>query len=288
LPASDFAISVPQGSLSVLQGSSGEGVVGISALNGFSGSVALSSAGLPTGVTASFGSAGVVGLYTVTFAVASSAAKGTYAVTITGVSGTLSHQSTMKLNVLAEGTGMAAVSLASINNIAGLAVDGVPFTGSGLDNGGRSCSGILLGASQTIDGIVYEIAPMSGASAVSGKTVALPAGQYGTLSMLGTGLNGNQTAQIFTVNYTDGTKTTFTQSLSDWFTPQNYAGESTAVTMPYRDNSTGTTDGRTFVLYRYSLSLNASKTVASIVLPNNRNVAVLAMTLTGGASGQAR
>jgi hypothetical protein len=68
--------------------------------------------------------------------------------------------------------------------------------------------------------------------------------------------------------------------MSDWFTPQSYPGETQALTMNYRDNSTGTTDGEVFRLYSYSLALNSAKTVRSITLPQNRNVVVLAITLT--------
>ena len=97
--------------------------------------------------------------------------------------------------------------------------------------------------------------------------------------MLATGVNGNQASQTFVVHFSDGTSSTFTQSISDWFTPQSFAGESTAVSMPHRDNSDGTTDNRTFLLYGYSFALNNAKTVSSITLPNNANVEVLAITL---------
>jgi len=98
--------------------------------------------------------------------------------------------------------------------------------------------------------------------------------------MLATGVNGNQASQTFTVTYTDGTTSTFTQSLSDWFSPQSYAGESQAATMAYRNTGAGGKDDRTFYLYEYSFALNATKTVSSITLPGNNNVVVLAMTLT--------
>ena len=58
--------------------------------------------------------------------------------------------------------------------------------------------------------------------AVSGDTAVVGAPGEGSNA---TGVNGNQANQTFTVNYSDGTSTSFTQSLSDWFTPQNYAGE---------------------------------------------------------------
>jgi len=81
------------------------------------------------------------------------------------------------------------------------------------------------------------------------------------------------------VTYTDGTSTTITQSMSDWYTPQSYTGESKAVTMPYRLIASGTEDVRTFYLYAYSLAINNAKTVASVTLPNNRYVVILAATL---------
>ena len=52
------------------------------------------------------------------------------------------------------------------------------------------------------------------------------------------------------------------------------------MTMPYRDNGQGQKDNRTFYLYEYTFTLTSSKTVASITLPNNRNVVVLAASLT--------
>jgi hypothetical protein len=264
----------------------GADVVRITGLNGFGGVVGLAASGLPSGVTATFSAAGTAGVNIVTFGVALTAAKGTSTVTITGTSGSLSHKITMSLSVLAAATGTVPVNLASVYNVSGEAVDGVPFSGGGLDNGGRSYSGLLLGASQTIGGVTFGFAPMNGPCAVSGKTVALPGGQYSTLRMLATAVNGNQAAQIFTVTYTDGTKTAFTQNLSDWATPQNYAGETTATIMPYRDNSAGALEVRPFTLYQYSFSLASGKTVSSIVLPNNRNVVVLSMALAGAGTSQ--
>src|SRR6204780_5220395 len=122
--------------------------------------------------------------------------------------------------------------------------------------------------------------PANAPSAVSTVTVALPAGQYATLALLGTAVNGNQASQTFTVTYSDGTTSTFTQSLSNWNTPQNYAGEGRAATMAYRDKSSGIKDSRTFYLFGYSFAINSAKTVSSLTLPSNANVVVLAVTLT--------
>src|SRR6202008_2757074 len=86
--------------------------------------------------------------------------------------------------------------------------------------------------------------------------------------------------QTFMVNYTDGTSTVISQSMSDWFSPQNYPGESEAVTMSHRDTSSGGTDNQTFYLYGYAFPIDSTKTVKSVVLPNNRNVAVLSYALS--------
>src|SRR5208337_3193455 len=114
----------------------------------------------------------------------------------------------------------------------------------------------------------------------AGQTITLPVGNYSTLSFLATGVNGNQANQQFTVTYTNGSTQTFTQSISDWFTPQNYAGESIAASTAYRNESNGGQDDRTFNVYRYSFTLNSGKQVESITLPDNGNVEILAMDVT--------
>ena len=157
--------------------------------------------------------------------------------------------------------------------------DGTPFTGGGLDGGCCSYSANLLGAAQTFNGTPFNLGPANAADAVDNATIALPAGQFSSLQMLAAGVNGNQLSQTFTVTYTDNTTQTFTQSVSDWAHPQNFAGESIAVTMAHRDLSNGTTQVRTVNLFAYSFGINNGKTVKSITLPTNRNVVVLAITL---------
>jgi len=277
IPPADFSVALTPTSLHVVQGGKGSSAITLTPLNGFSGNVVLSSSALPAGVTAAFTVANFNPL--VQFTVSSTAAAATSQVNITATSGTLVHTAVLALTVVAPAAATATVDLSPSYNVSGIAVDKLPFTTGGLDGGGRAYSGILLGASQTVSGILYAIGPMGLPDAVTGATVALPAGQFSALKMLATGVNGNEPSQKFTVTYTDGTTTVVTQSLSDWTTPQNYSGESQAVTMNYRDNSTGTTEGAVFHLYGYSLALSNAKTVRSVTLPPNRNVVVLAMTL---------
>jgi len=183
----------------------------------------------------------------------------------------------------------ASVSLSSVFNRGGIYTDGTKFgscsvsgcTGGGLDNGGYAFSANVLGASTTLNGVAYNYGAANANNAVSaaGQALQLPAGQFKSLRMMAAAVGGNQASQTFKVTYTDGTSTTFTQSMSDWFTPQSYAGEIDAVPMSYRDTNSGGRDSRTFHLYNYSFALNSAKTVQSVVFPNNANVEVLAMTL---------
>ena len=162
----------------------------------------------------------------------------------------------------------------------GIYSDGTSFATGGLDGNGYAYSAKLLGSSQSWNGDTFSFGAANTANASSSGTINLTQGQYSELSLLATGLNGNQAAQTFTVNYTDGTSTVITQSLSDWFSPQSYTGESKADTMAYRDTSSGGTDNRTFYLYGYAFPIDSTKTVKSVALPNNRNVAVLSYALS--------
>jgi hypothetical protein len=179
-------------------------------------------------------------------------------------------------------SGGIQVSLSSTFNRTGIVADGTKFGGGGVDGDGTALSANLLGTSQTWMGNTFAIGSAGSSDVVStaGQTIALPAGQDVSLDLLATGVNGNQTNQTFTVKYSDGTTATFTQSLSDWFTPQNYSGESKAVTMAYRDLSNGTKDNQTFFVYGYTFALNSAKTVSSITLPKDANVEVLAIDVS--------
>ena len=180
------------------------------------------------------------------------------------------------------GGSATAVSLTSSYNREGIYSDGTSFaSNAGLDGNGYAYSSNLLGSSQSWNGETFSIGAANSSNVVSaaGQQIALPSGEYSTLRMLATGVNGNQASQVFKVTYSDGTTSSFTQSLSDWFTPQGYSGESNAVTQSYRDTSSGGKDSRTFNLYGYSFSLNNTKTVQSVTLPSDSNVEVVSLIL---------
>jgi hypothetical protein len=171
------------------------------------------------------------------------------------------------------------VTLSSVFNVHGIFNNGTAVTNGGLDTYGFAFSGNLLGSSATWLGTTFTLGAANVSDAVSGGTITLPSGSFATLKLLATGIRGNQLNQSFVVTYTDGTTTTVEQSLSDWFTPQGYVGETKAVTMAYRVNANGTTGVGPFYLSGYTLAIDASKTVKSLTLPANRNVVVFAAAL---------
>ncbi|MGA8706150.1 MAG: chitobiase/beta-hexosaminidase C-terminal domain-containing protein [Steroidobacteraceae bacterium] len=179
------------------------------------------------------------------------------------------------------GTGTpVSVALGGSANLSGIVANGTAVPNGGLDGGGYAYSATLLGTSLTWSGSSFTLGASGASNAVWGKTIALPAGNYSTIKLLGSGVNGAQANQTFVVSYTDGTTSSFTQSMSDWFYPQGNNGESSALTMAYRLNPSGATGSGPCYLYGYAFSLNSAKTVASITLPNNRNAVFLAADLS--------
>ena len=279
--SSGFTLSGPS-SVFLNQSSTTNAVITITPFGGFKGTVTLTVSGLPKGVQALVQGQGK--MQKVVFKATPGAKTGFAPITITGTSGTITQTLGLTLAVSAgigtTGTG-TSVDLSSEFNLNGIYTDGTTYTTGGLDGVGYSYSSNLLSTSRVYNGVLFNFGPANQLDAVgcSGQSVTLPAGQYSTLMMLATGIQGNQTAQTFTVHYTDGTSTNFTQSLSDWFTPQKYAGETEGVAMAYRDYQDGTKDQRTFNLYAYRFALDSTKTVQTVTLPNNSHVTVLAATV---------
>lgn len=277
---SDFSLSTSAAALSVPQGMSATMKVRVTPRSGFKDNVLLAASGLPQGITATFSPASTSGTSTMTFTAAESSKPTTAVVTITGVGGGASHKTTASVTVSPVVTATTPVDLSSVYNVTGIYDDGATFTSeNSLDGDGFAFSKRSLGATQFADGVVFKLGPANAPDVVSGKTISLPSGKFSSLRMLAVGVNGSQEMQTFLVAYTDGTSSSFTQSLSDWNASQRFEGESIAASVPYRLAGDGTNDDDTFHLFAYSFALDKTKVVSSISLPNNRDVLVFAMTL---------
>jgi hypothetical protein len=175
--------------------------------------------------------------------------------------------------------GTSPVSLGAAFNVYAIGTNGVAVTNGGLDTWGYAYSSGLLGSTVTWSGVTFTLGAAGTADAVSNATITLPAVKSSKLNLLAAGVNGSHANQTFVLTYTDGTTTTLTQSVSDWYAAQNYTGESIAVTMAYRIDQYGVVDNHTADLYGYSFAIDSTKTVKSLQLPSSRNVVVLAAAL---------
>lgn len=176
-----------------------------------------------------------------------------------------------------------AVNLSAEANVYAIGSSGDATPDGGIDFSGRAYDSALLGTSITWSTANFVLGAPGAASGVRMKTIVLPPEKFAGLDMLAAAVNGAQPNQIFTVNYTDGTSTVFTQSLSDWLVPQNYPGESVALQMPGHLGSSGTMQKGATYVYGYSFAIDSTKTVASLTLPVKWNMALMALDLIPAA-----
>ena len=94
-----FTLAPSAATLSVAAGSSATDTITVTDAGGFTGAVTLAASGAPTGVTTSFSTNPTTGSSVLTVSAASTAAAGTFTLTITGTSGTLTATTTVAVTV---------------------------------------------------------------------------------------------------------------------------------------------------------------------------------------------
>ncbi|HUI51865.1 MAG TPA: protein kinase [Terriglobales bacterium] len=172
------------------------------------------------------------------------------------------------------------VDLSSDFNLTGVYGDGEMFSPQGsLDGIGNAFPAEILDEAKTWDAVPFALGHPNSSDVVTSRTIALPEGKFIALKLLAVAVQGDQESQNFTANYSDGSSHSFSQSLSDWYTPENYDGEFGVAQVPYRVGSGGGRDDRTFHLYGYSFPLDSRKTIQSFTLPNNSHVLIFGLTL---------
>ena len=172
----DFSVAASPSSQTVSPGSPTTYGVTVTPNGGFTGSVSLSASGLPAGAAASFSPNPVTGSSTLTVTTSASTPVGSYPVTITGTSGTLSHSATVTLVVSQPDFSLTATP-ASRTVTAGTSttytVSVAPaagFTGSVS----MGASGLPAGASAS-----FSPNPTTGTSTMTVTTTgSTPAGSY--------------------------------------------------------------------------------------------------------------
>ncbi len=180
-------------------------------------------------------------------------------------------------------------------NLAGISFDSLAQYAN-LDGSNHSYSAKELGNTITWSSQVFNIgsALINDVVEATGQTINLPAGYLTNLMLLGAATNGVQSNLTFTVNYVGGSYSTFTQSVSDWITGYNGTGGTTApgesiakspAYYNYWNGSSSSQINTTNYVYGYSFTVTSSKMVASITLPNDAKVKILAIDETYNGGG---
>jgi cellulose 1,4-beta-cellobiosidase len=222
----NFSLSSSPASATVAQGGTSSSTITVTPSGGFTGAVALSASGLPTGVTAAFSPISTTGASTLTFTASSTASLGAATVTITGVSGTLTHTTTISLtvNAVVIGTGGVTVTPVINSNSPFFDDEGVklsntaPLTALAMtitvqNTGGITFNGqfntvgssITQSHSSTATSITYQF------NLAAGQTLTAGSGFLFDAQMGGSGTAHPTTGDTFTLTYTTGGQT-FTQS----------------------------------------------------------------------------
>lgn len=181
-----------------------------------------------------------------------------------------------------------SVNLSSAYSVYAAFTNGTQVSNGGFDGTGHSYSANSLGTSITWNAINFPLGPANAPDAAAVTTIALPAGNFNTISLLGASSSGNTAGTLF-VTYADGTTSSFNQTFSQWTqaTPfTNQPGESIALATGVFNVGTSTDAPSAFAadVYGYSFPLNAGKTVASVTLPANSAIKVFSINLLGAAS----
>lgn len=163
------------------------------------------------------------------------------------------------------------------------ALDAGTDTYSGDALAAASPQSLTPGAPVTVNGLTFtwpDAQPCDNDNLRAlGQTILLPPESgVGEIGFLGAATNGNQAGTV-TIHYTDGSTGTATLAQSDWGGAPG-AGNTEVAEMAYRNQALGQ-QVHDFYVDEQSISVDSSKAVASITLPDNENIHIFAMAQDG-------
>ena len=172
----------------------------------------------------------------------------------------------------------------------GITTNGTVTSGGGFDGAGNTYSwtalgdtssgGALVGNTLISGGLAFHVNPNQPDFVWAAGQDIEATGSGNVLTLAAAAVNGSQASQHLTLKFTDGSSTTWTQSFSDWCSPQYYDNESILSTQSYRNTASGGTNDTTNYIYSYGYTLPEGKTLESITLPHNANVRILGAVLS--------
>lgn len=192
--AASFTLAPSAATLSVAQGASATDTITVGDVCAFTGSTVLTVSGLPSGVTATFGTNPTTGTSVVTFAASSTAVAGTSTVTISGTSGTITATTAIALTVTATGPLPLALSSSALTLVQGnSATDTVTVT----DIGGFSGS-VTLSVSGLPSGVtaMFSANPTTSTSVLTLTASATATAGTSTVTVTGTSGSTTETGTI--------------------------------------------------------------------------------------------
>jgi subtilase family serine protease len=233
-----FTLSASPSSLTITQGSSGTSTITVTDVGGFTGSVTLAASGLPSGVTASFGTNPTTGTSVLTLTASSTATTGSSTVTITGTSGSLTATTSIALTVSAAASPNFTIAASPTSLSINQGASGSSTITIGSQNSfssavSLSVSGLPTGVTASLS--TNPVTPPANGSATSTLTLtASSTATVGTATVTITGTSGSLTHSTtisLTVNSSGGTPN-FTLSLSpSSFTVDESGSVSTTLTV---------------------------------------------------------
>jgi len=283
-----FTLSDSPGSVTITQGGSGTSTVTVTDVGGFTGSVTLAASGLPSGVTAAFGTNPTTGTSVVTLTASSTATTGAATVTITGTSGSLTATTTLALTVNSTATPnfTVAASPASVTVTQGASgTSTITITSTGGFNSATTLSASGLPSGVTAAFSTNPVTPPANGSVTSTLTLTASASAtVGTATVTITGTSGSTTHSAtiaLTVNASSGTKN-FTLSLSpSSFTIDDSGSVSTTLTVTSVNGFHSAVD---LSVNEFPTDVSATASANPVTPPANGSVKV---TITWTASRRA-
>jgi len=236
----DFSLSVLPSSQTLIQGNSTSYNLTVNPNNGFSDQVTLSVTGLPTGVSGTFSPNPATSTCTLSVTTATTTPVGTYTLTITGISGSLTHTTTATLVVTAPDFSLSAspttqtvvqgsatsynLTINPVNGFAGqvtFSVSGLPTGASGTfsPNPATSTSALSVTTSTTTPAGTYAVTITGVSGSLTHTTtvtliVAAPDFSLSASPSSQTVPQGSPTNYNFTINPINGFTGQVTFSLS--------------------------------------------------------------------------
>jgi subtilase family serine protease len=283
-----FTLSDSPSSLTIAQGGSGTSTITVADVGGFTGSVTLAASGLPSGVTAAFGTNPTTGTSVLTLTASSTATTGSATVTITGTSGSLTATTTLALTVNSTATPNFSVSASPTSVTVTQGASGtstITITSTGGFNSATTLSASGLPSGVTAAFSTNPVTPPANGSATSTLTLTVSSTATvgtATVTIIGTsGSTTHSTTIALTVNASSGTAN-FTLSLSpSSFTVDERGSVSTTLTVT---SVNGFHSAVSLSVNEFPSGVSATASSNPVTPPANGSVKV---TLTWSASRRA-